>query len=525
MKKIDVIYNLYGYIDEVSDNSIHFEQENESLQINATIETDKKVRAYIKAPNNNSTVTDELTPVGGVYSCTVEGAYMSKGTLYIGYELYDDTGYIERLEPLKIYIDSFVSLDGSNSDNVYVVTITVGNVETVPFEESASVENTGTKKDMILNFKIPRGETGLKGEKGDKGDKGDTGAQGIQGMQGEKGDKGDKGEQGIQGIQGEKGDRGNDGYTPIKGVDYFTEEDIKSLGIDDKVEKIDFNLLSEDVVYLQDSTEFRLSNKVDKEEGKGLSSNDFTDDLKERLEDNTFDYVLDDSTYYNSFEEFLENFTPLWDREGINKVIYRVDGETYYGIVITRYNHFFGLDIHSIFITSNGEIWEYYTEEDNGIERPWKKISVSKTDLDKKVDKVAGRQLSAIHYVDLGNLGDSEITEHLNEFKSYGMYHLTYNESTTYGVGQALMSVHGNVDEGIVSQTLYRFIGGVQNDILYRDYDETEGVWGDWQAQYLNEKRARDIYTTKTDLDKAIGDIETSLENIIQKYGLGGDSV
>lgn len=34
---------------------------------------------------------------------------------------------------------------------------------------------------------------------------------------GEKGEKGDPGEQGIQGVQGEPG------YTPIKGVDYFTE--------------------------------------------------------------------------------------------------------------------------------------------------------------------------------------------------------------------------------------------------------------------------------------------------------------
>ena len=45
---------------------------------------------------------------------------------------------------------------------------------------------------------------------------------------GEKGDKGDTGEQGLQGIQGEKGDpgaTGADGKTPVKGTDYFTEED------------------------------------------------------------------------------------------------------------------------------------------------------------------------------------------------------------------------------------------------------------------------------------------------------------
>lgn len=36
---------------------------------------------------------------------------------------------------------------------------------------------------------------------------------------GPKGDKGDKGD------DGSKGDKGDDGYTPIKGVDYFTNED------------------------------------------------------------------------------------------------------------------------------------------------------------------------------------------------------------------------------------------------------------------------------------------------------------
>lgn len=54
------------------------------------------------------------------------------------------------------------------------------------------------------------GDTGEKGEKGDTGDKGDTGA------------KGDKWE---QGIQGEKGDKGDKGDKPIKGTDYFTEEE------------------------------------------------------------------------------------------------------------------------------------------------------------------------------------------------------------------------------------------------------------------------------------------------------------
>ena len=88
-----------------------------------------------------------------------------------------------------------------------------------------------------------RGPQGIQGEKGDKGDPGADGAQGPrgeQGIQGAKGDKGDPGDpgpeglQGPQGIQGEvgpqgpkgdKGDPGEAGHTPIKGTDYWTEED------------------------------------------------------------------------------------------------------------------------------------------------------------------------------------------------------------------------------------------------------------------------------------------------------------
>lgn len=84
----------------------------------------------------------------------------------------------------------------------------------------------------------------LKGEKGDKGDRGEQGIQGVQGIQGiqgetgAKGDKGDTGEQGIQGIQGEpgakgdkgdKGDTGAAGYSPVRGTDYWTADDIAQI--------------------------------------------------------------------------------------------------------------------------------------------------------------------------------------------------------------------------------------------------------------------------------------------------------
>ena len=69
-------------------------------------------------------------------------------------------------------------------------TIKIGIIETVENKEQAKVENVGTDEDVILNFKIPRGEQGIEGK---------IGPQGIPGPQGEKGDIG------PQGIKGEKG--------------------------------------------------------------------------------------------------------------------------------------------------------------------------------------------------------------------------------------------------------------------------------------------------------------------------------
>lgn len=116
--------------------------------------------------------------------------------------------------------------------------ITVGATETVTSDQQAEVTNTGTDKDVILNFKIPMG---VKGEQGEKGDKGETGPRGFPGEIGisehisvdgtetveageeaqvmdtfentvhhltfyiPKGEKGDKGEQGEKGETGPQG--------------------------------------------------------------------------------------------------------------------------------------------------------------------------------------------------------------------------------------------------------------------------------------------------------------------------------
>lgn len=60
----------------------------------------------------------------------------------------------------------------------------------------------------------------------ERGDKGETGSQGEVGPQGPQGETGSQGE---QGVQGEKGDTGEAGYTPVRGTDYWTSEDIEAI--------------------------------------------------------------------------------------------------------------------------------------------------------------------------------------------------------------------------------------------------------------------------------------------------------
>ncbi len=102
--------------------------------------------------------------------------------------------------------------------------------------------------------KPSRGIQGIQGIQGVKGDKGDVGEQGIQGEKGEQGIQGiqgiqgERGPQGEQGIQGEKGDtgaKGDKGDKPVRGADYWNDEDVAAITADldskiaDKANKAD----------------------------------------------------------------------------------------------------------------------------------------------------------------------------------------------------------------------------------------------------------------------------------------------
>ena len=94
--------------------------------------------------------------------------------------------------------------------------IAVGVTTTTDPGTNASVTNVGTDDNVILNFNIPRGETGPIGPQGipgTEGPTGPTGPQGLQGLQGIQGPTGPTGPQGLQGLQGIQGPTGPTGPT------------------------------------------------------------------------------------------------------------------------------------------------------------------------------------------------------------------------------------------------------------------------------------------------------------------------
>jgi len=84
---------------------------------------------------------------------------------------------------------------GSGSGGT-AATIAIGGVVTLPPGAPATVTNTGTSSNAVLNFGIPQGITGKTGATGA------TGSQGIQGIQG------------IQGVPGPAGKPGQSAIAP-----------------------------------------------------------------------------------------------------------------------------------------------------------------------------------------------------------------------------------------------------------------------------------------------------------------------
>lgn len=179
--------------------------------------------------------------------------------------------------------------------NLYVFVGENGNVESNP------------KWSNVGSIQGPAGPTGPKGEQGEPGPKGEPGDNGAPGIQGPKGDPGQK---------GEKGDPGSDASVTKQNVEAVLTGDITSHNhdsryisksntstytpttdyhpatkkyVDDTVAAVD---VTEQISGKADKTyvDSKLDTKVDKEEGKGLSTNDYSDDDRQKVS-NIVDYV------------------------------------------------------------------------------------------------------------------------------------------------------------------------------------------------------------------------------------------
>lgn len=184
------------------------------------------------------------------------------------------------------------------SGNLYVYMGENGNIESNP-----KWSNVGS----IQGPAGPQGPVGPKGEQGEPGPKGEPGADGAPGIQGPKGDPGQK---------GEKGDPGSDASVTKQNVETVLTGDITSHNHDSRyISKSNTSTYTptadyhpatkkyvDDTVAAVDVTEqisgkadkiyvdSKLDTKVDKEEGKGLSTNDYSDNDRQKVS-NIVDYV------------------------------------------------------------------------------------------------------------------------------------------------------------------------------------------------------------------------------------------
>lgn len=143
----------------------------------------------------------------------------------------------------------------------------------------------------------PQGAEGYQGPMGAQGPEGKQGPRGPQGFKGDrgevgvKGDTGPKGEDGAQGAQGFQGPQGKDGS--VAEVPIATTEQLGIVKVGNGLSITSEGVLSanglesvswDDIKNKPDTlTGYGITDAVQKEEGKGLSSNDYTTEEKEKL--------------------------------------------------------------------------------------------------------------------------------------------------------------------------------------------------------------------------------------------------
>lgn len=168
MKTINLIYNSKGFLEEqYEDGSFYIaKEEDKALTFKATFPFSLvgSVRAYLQFRGGGDVVEcGNININSHTIECEVDAKYLSYNFLKIGFEVITANKEI-RFEPVTLEVDEFVNVGGKSSAEGYTVTVKVGNVTKLAPGEEPYVTNSGTAKDVVLNFGIPKGDKPEKGE-------------------------------------------------------------------------------------------------------------------------------------------------------------------------------------------------------------------------------------------------------------------------------------------------------------------------------------------------------------------------
>lgn len=161
-------------------------------------------------------VPPELLQTGSPVRCwlMVGGNAVASATVPV-IERAKPTGYVytpteaQRVEELRVLLEGLAEQAKAAAEGW-------------PALEDAAKAAANAANDAAADV-LRRAEAGeFDGERGPQGEPGKDGKDGVQGPQGE---PGAPGRDGKDGAQGAKGDPGEPGRTPVRGVDYWTEED------------------------------------------------------------------------------------------------------------------------------------------------------------------------------------------------------------------------------------------------------------------------------------------------------------
>ena len=173
----------------------------------------------------------------------------------------------------------------------------------------------------------PKGPVGPEGKQGPQGEKGDIGPAGPQGPKGETGSigpQGPEGKRGLQGLTGERGPQGEKGDTGSPGADGISPTvsvsktgKITTIEITDKDGTKTTTLKDGEDGKTYDDTEIRqeIDGKVSKVEGKGLSTNDYSAEDKNKLDNLPVNPLIEetDPTVPNFVKNITEGDIENWN--------------------------------------------------------------------------------------------------------------------------------------------------------------------------------------------------------------------